>query len=265
MNIPNDFAAKLLDGLRAREREILGLVFFEQFSVADVAHMVGIKADSVSGHLSKGLATVGRIIDEEHSEEARELLYNIGEVLARRQPKQVFQVTHGGDTAAIGVLPHRQVMGGAVDCDSHLASHVTRYFIVEVDSKQVSAAEAERWYGAAPMSLGLRVRRGLLAAKAIKSAEKFDEESNTFFFPAGFGCAELYYERDFDHTPLKLPLPPGSSILDHLPPSPAQVDLRTKLVPHEWRLRVMDLGEHRPEYDEQMGRELEEAARSRRS
>jgi hypothetical protein len=263
MHIPNDFAAKLLDGLRAREREILGLVFFEQFSVPDVAHMVGIKVDSISGHLSKGLATVGRIIGD--MDEARELLTNIGELLGRREPKQVFQVAHGQQRAVIGVLPHRQVMGGAVDCDSHLASHVTRYFIVEIDGKQVSAAEAERWYLASPMSLGLRVRRGLLAAKAIKSVEKFDQESSTFFLPAAFGCAELYYERDFDHAPLTLPLPPGSSVLDHLPPSPAQVDLRTKLVPHDWRLRVMDLGEHRPEYDELLAVDAEEASRSRPS
>lgn len=262
MRIPNDLAAKLLDGLRSREREVLGLVFFEQFSVPDVAHMLGIKADSVSGHLSKGIATVGRIVDDD-AQTARELLDNVGEVLGRRRPKHVFRVAHGKDEATVGVLPHREVMSGVVDCSAHLASHVTRYFIVELDGKQVSTDEAERWYGAAPMSLGLRVRRELLALKGIKPVEKFDEESKTFFLPAGFGGAELYYERDFDHVPLRLPLPPGRSIIEHTPPSPASVDLRTKLVPHDWRLRVMDLGEHRPEYEEGISTDVEAALHER--
>jgi hypothetical protein len=113
-----------------------------------------------------------------------------------------------------------------------------------------------------PVSLGLGVRRGVLDAKRIKPAAKFDRESNRYFFPLGFGSAELYFERDFDHDPLTLPLPPGVSVFGRLPPPPLQVALRRQWVANVWPVRVMDLGEYSERDNDAMSADAEEGLRT---
>lgn len=250
MKIPDQFAAKVLDGLRPREREILGLLYFDQFEIQDIAHLLNLKPDSVSGHLSKGVTTVGSLIEGDASD-ARGLLEVMGETFARRKPKQILRVVHGSEVASVGVLPHREIMGSAVR-EERSSTDITRYFVVEIDGKPVTTATAESWVRESAAAIDLAVRRGVLAAKGIKQPEKFDEEASSYFWPAGFGCAELYFERDFNHRPLVLPLPPGASVMDHLPPAPIEIARRPNLLPRRWPLRVMDLGEYQKDYDEAM-------------
>jgi hypothetical protein len=262
MRIPDEFAARLLNSLRPREREILGLRCLEQFGIPDIAHMLNMKPGTVSGHLSKGLEAVARVVDDSR-EAAGKLLDDMGETLASRRPRQV--VTLMDETAtSVAVLPFRQIMGAAVRADKHLSRDVLRYFITEINGKPVSVAEAEAWVLNAPISLGLPIKRALLSVKGIKTEAKFDSELATYFFPVGFAGVELYYERDFDHCPLTLPLPPGRTIMNHFPPVPAQRDQRTRWVPSVWPLRVVDLGEYAKDYDEQMANDAENALRSRR-
>jgi Sigma-70, region 4 len=128
MEIPSQFAAKLLDGLRRREREVLGLHYFEQFDVPEIACMLSVKADSVSGHLSKGVKVASDILGST-TDDARDVFASMGEVLARRHPPQTIRVSHGSKSVEIDVLTHRQIMSCAVR-DDHQPSDVTRYFIL---------------------------------------------------------------------------------------------------------------------------------------
>lgn len=260
MKIPDQFAAKLLDGIRPREREILGLLYFDQFEVPDIAHLLGVMPDSVSGHLSKGVRVVSRIIEGDATD-ARGMLAAMGELLARAKPKQTLQVGHGSDVASVAILPHREIMGCAVRAE-HTSTDITRYFVVELDGKPVTTATAGTWLGDSAITISLAVRRAVLAAKRIKPTEKFDDETSTYMFPFGFGTAELYFERDFDHKPLVLPLPPGESVLHHYPPVPIRRPSRSAQLPHRWPLRVMDLGEHRNDYAEGMSLHASSALRN---
>jgi hypothetical protein len=256
MKIPDDFAAKLLGDLRPRERAALGLRFMEQFSVSDSAQLLAVKPDSFSGHLTKGVRTVAKILDGK-PEEARDVLATMGEWFARQRPKQSIVI----EDVVIDVLPHREVMGGAVNADAHLFLHTLRYFVIGVDGRPLAVQEAEQWAGRTPVAVSSLVIRELLAMKEIKPREKYNAESRTYFWPAAFGCAELYYERDFDHRPLTLPLPEGKSIMDHFPPVPANPRRRSALVPKTWPFRVIDLGEYAKEYDIAMAEDVERALR----
>jgi hypothetical protein len=260
MKLPDQFAAKLLDSLRPREREALGLRFLDQFSVADMAELLQVKPDSASAHLSKGLSAVAKIISGS-VEEARELLDLIGEVHARRKPKQTIRLVHREDEAVLGVMPHRQVMGGVVR-ESHTASDISSFYIIEIDGRSVSVAEARDWYLRSPLALGLEFRKNVLAMKGIKPASAFEHEANTYFFPVGYGCAELYYERNFLHGPLTLPLANGRTLMDHMPPMPAlDREMRASYLPDGWPLHVMDLGEYRSRYDDDIASDAEEGLR----
>lgn len=262
MKLPDQFAARLLDGLRSREREVLGLHFFDQFGVGDVAKLLGIKPGSASGHLSKGLSTVAKIVSGT-TDEARHLLDDLGEVHARRLPKQVVEITSDEHVVRVGFLPHRQIMGAVVRED-HTASDITAFFITEIDGVQVSVTDARTWYLGSLLALGLGVRKHLLGAKGFKDHVRFEDEASTYFFPFGYGCLELYYEQDFVHPPLTLPLPPGRSLLTHIPEMPP-IDRRCRdeHLPDAWRLRVMDLGQYRKHYDDTLVADAEEGLRRR--
>lgn len=260
MRVPDQFAAKLLDGLRAREREVLGLRYFEQFEVPDIACMLGMNDDSVSGHLSKGVKAMSRILDAEPGD-TRRLLEHMGEGLARREPKRVLSIGRGSGKVTVGVLVHRQIMGCAVRED-HQSSDVTRYFIVDVDGRAMTTEDAAHWVLDSSAALGLGVRRGLLDAKRIKDAAKFDDESMVYFFPVGFGGAELYFERDFDHAATKLPLPAGRTVFERTPPTPIDIARRAELVPDVWPLQAMDLGRCTSASSEAMSLDAEDGLRS---
>jgi hypothetical protein len=161
MRVPDQFAAKLLDGLRPREREVVGLHYFEQFEVADIACLLDVNGNSVSGHLSKGVKVISRVLDAEPAD-TRRLLMLMGEVLARRQPKLVLSLGHSSSRVAVGVLTHRQIMGCVVRED-HQSSDITRYFIVEVNGRPLTTEEAAHWVLESSAALGLGVRRGFLA------------------------------------------------------------------------------------------------------
>jgi hypothetical protein len=94
--------------------------------------------------------------------------------------------------------------------------------------------------------------------KRIKPAAKFDDESMRYFFPLGFGGAELYFERDFDHATIELPLPPGRTIFERMPPPPLDIARRAEFVPDVWPLRVMDLGQYTTASNEAMSLDAEE-------
>ena len=262
MNIPDQFAAKLLDDLRPREREALGLRYLDQFAIPDVAELLAIKPDSASGHITKGLKAVAKIIGATRND-AEALLDAIGETHARRNAKRTVRLEHRGDGATVGILPHRQIMGGAIR-GAHETAEISAFFLMDVDGQSLSVAAARRWYLDAPLALGLALRRQVLAAKGIKEASVFDQEATTYFFPVGYGAAELYYETNFLHQPLTLPLPPGRTLMEHLPPRPEiDRDQRSTLVPDTWPLRVLDLGEYRPKYDEDLALDAEESLRKR--
>lgn len=262
MRIPDQFAAMLLEALRPRERELLGLYFLQQFSVSEAAHMLRMKPDSVSGHITKGLRGVAKVLDAS-PDDAREFLDAIGEFTARQHPKQT--LSFGSGALKIDVLPHRTLMGAAVRHDEHLFIDSLRYFVAAANGRPFQVADAEQWALKSPVALGSSVVRELLAIKGIKSPEKYDSEITRYFFPAAFGCVELYYEHDFDHKPLTLPLPPGRTIMQHFPPVPADPRRRTEMLPRTWPFRVVDLGEYAQEYDHAMAEDAERALRSRRS
>src|SRR5262249_663836 len=139
MRIPDDFAAKLLDALRPREREVLGLRFFQQFSIGEMAHLLEMQPDSISGHLSKGVRAVGAILDDP-PEGARDVLDGLGELLARRKPKQTIVVGKDKEVE-IEVLPHREIMGAALRPETHLFTHTLRYFVAGVNGQSLSAVQ----------------------------------------------------------------------------------------------------------------------------
>ena len=261
MRIPDKFAGLLLEALRPREREVLGLHFLDQFEVGEIGHLLRLKPDSVSGHITKGLIAIAKIIDS-RPDDARRLLENMGESFARSRPKE--RLILRDEHISVDVLPHRQVMGAAIRHDDHLYTDTLRYFIIGVNGNNVNVSEAEQWAGNAPSSLSSRVVRELLAMKGIKQRQKYDDERVMYFWPATLGCTELYYERDFDHRPIVLPLREGRSIMDHLPPTPAVPDKRKDLVPRTWPFRVVELGEYAKEYDDAMAEDAERALRSRK-
>jgi len=264
MRIPDKFAALLLDALRPREREVLGLHFFDQFKVGEIAHLLRLKPASVSGHITKGLTAVAKIIDASPDDARDYVLDPMGENLARTRPKA--RLVLGDERLTVDILPHRQVMGAAVRSDENLYIDTLRYFIIGVNGERLSVNKAEEWSAQAPVSISSDVVRELLALKKIKALGKYDQEIRRYFWPAAFGCAELYYEHDFDHQRLVLPLPEGRSIMDaeYFPPVPAEPARRTDLVPRTWPFRVVELGEHAKEYDEAMAEDAERALCSRK-
>jgi len=88
MRIPDKFAGLLLEALRPREREVLGLHFLDQFEVGEIGHLLRLKPDSVSGHITKGLIAIAKIIDS-RPDDARRLLENMGESFARSAQEAV--------------------------------------------------------------------------------------------------------------------------------------------------------------------------------
>jgi len=261
MRIPDKFAALLLDSLRPREREVLGLSAFDQFEIPEIAHLLQINPNSASGHISKGLAKVACIVDST-VDNARDLLEAMGETCARRKPKErlVFK------DITIDVLPHRELMGAAVRHDEHLSVDTLRYFVVGVNGVDLNVIDAEKWALETEIKLSSNVIRELLHSKNIKSRAKFNKEIVRYFWPFRFGCVELYYARDFDHQARTLPLPPGESILDfnHLPPVPDPTpEMRTNLLPRKWPFRVIELGEYEKTYDDAMAEDAEAALRKR--
>lgn len=247
MKIPDDFAAKLLDSLRPREREVLGLRYLQQFTDDDIAHLLRVNVGSVYGHAAKGLAKVAAIVADS-VDRARWLLDTIGEMRAKQRPKEFLTLAKG---LKVAVFPHRELMGAAVRADEHLFTDALRYFMAG------PVIDGEKWALKSPVALGSAVIRELLHLKDIKNREKFDREISSYFFAAGFGCAELYYEHDLNHQPQYPPL-----FTDRFPPVPVDPARRTELLPDTWPFRVVDLGEYARKYDDAMAEDAERALRS---
>jgi hypothetical protein len=202
----------------------------------------------VSAHVTRGEKTVARIIGGS-TEQARNLLDALGEVGIEDRPPRTLRWARDGDATSVTIAPYRRVIGAAIR-EEHLEMDMTRYFVTAVDGVIVTPAQAQQWFLRRPTQLGLAIKRALLALKGIKKEAKFDEESLSYFFPFGYGCAELYFERDFDHS------------FDRATPEQSS---RSLWLADLWQLRLLDLGEYKSRYEEDLARDVEAAIRRRQA